>query len=395
MSQQSSGEKTEQPTPKKLRDSRKKGQVARSQEVVTTVSLMSAIAYIWFSWDATFTRLVGLMDQVASLHGQDFKISAYRAITFAFNESVLILLPLLGVVIVFGIAGNYFQFGNIFAFENLKMKLDKISPAQGFKKIFSMKQVVETLKSIVKIVFLSALLAYVIRDAISPFLKAVYCGVPCLSQVTASLLLTTLLYTALAFAIVALLDFIYQRHHHNKTLMMTKDEVKREYKESEGDPIVKGQRKQLAQELVMSEGVERTKQSTAVVVNPTHFAVAIDYKPEIAPLPMVVAKGRNLYAHELRTQAELAGVPIFRNVPMARSLYADTEIDAFVPDEWFAMIAEILAWVNQNRDTLYSEPLQHGVIDMESGDHRTGREDRPAKGKRKFPSFPDPSGRMD
>lgn len=376
MSQGSSGEKTEQPTPKKIRDARKKGQVARSQEVVTTISLISVIAYIWFSWDTTMERLVRMFDRVASLHGQDFQSSAFRAIGFMFSEGVAILLPMLVVAIVFGIAANYLQFGSIFAFENLKLKLEKINPAQGVKKIFSMKQIVETLKSILKIVFLTVLLFFVIRSAIEPFLNSIYCGLDCLSQSTSVLLSQTLLYTGLAFIIVAVIDFIYQRHQHTKSLMMSKDEIKREYKESEGDPQVKGQRKQLAQQLLMSDGIERTKKSTAVVVNPTHFAVAIDYKPEIAPLPFVVAKGRNLHAHELRAQAELAGVPVFRHVPLARSLFADTDIDAFVPDEWFSVVAEILAWVNQHKDTLYQEPSRNGVIDMDQGDHRRDKNGR-------------------
>lgn len=374
MSNQPSGEKTEQPTSKKERDARDKGQVARSQEVVTTVSLISVIVYIWLSWEATMARLVRLMDHVADLAVRDFRTSAYQGIEFAFNECVAILLPLLGVAIVAGIAANYLQFGSLFAFENLAPKGERVSPAQGLKRLFALKQLVETLKSILKIVFLSVLLFIVIRDAISPYMHAVWCGLPCLRDVTASLLLSTLAYTALAFIIVAVFDFAYQRYEHTKSLMMTKDEVKREYKESEGDPIVKGQRRQLAQEMTMGDGIEATKSATAVVVNPTHFTVVIDYKPEISPLPIVVAKGTNLHANQLRSQAELAGVPIFRNIPMARALYADTPVGAFVPDEWFAMIAEILVWVKQNRDTLYSEPLKHGVIDMDNGDHRAGHD---------------------
>jgi len=389
MSNQPSGEKTEKPTPKKFRDARKKGQVARSQEVVTTVSLVSVIAYLWLTWESTITRLTGLIDYTAELEKGDFHASVYRAILFAFNQCVIILLPLLGVVIVFGIAGNYLQFGSVFSYESIQPKLEKISPASGLKKIFSMKQVVETIKSTIKITFLSTLLFFVIQDAISPYMNAIYCGVPCLTKVTSSLLLTTFLYTALAFLVVAIFDFVYQRHHHYKSLMMTKQEVKREYKENEGDPVIKGKRKQVAQELVNTDGLQRTKDATALVVNPEHFAVAIDYKPDIAPLPMVVAKGCNLYAHELRAQAELAGVPIFRNVPLARSLYADTPIDAFVPEEWFGVVAEILAWVGQNRHTLYTAPLKHGVIDMESGDHRTGKAGDENRPQWDFPAFPD------
>ena len=362
--------KTEQPTPKKTRDAREKGQVARSQEVVTTISLMSVIAYIWLTWDITFTRLVGLMDQVAALHGVDFHSSAFQGIDIAFYEGSIILLPLLGVVIVSGFFANYIQFGSIFAFDNLMPKLEKISLAKGFKRIFSLKQVVEVLKSILKIVFLSVLLFFVIRDAITPYVNSIECGMVCMNGVTSSILLSTLLYTALAFVIVAVFDFMFQRSQHTKSLMMSKEEVKREYKESEGDPIIKGQRKQLAQEMVMSDGIERTKKSTALVVNPTHFAVAIDYRPDITPLPVVVAKGRNLYAAHLRAQAEESGVPIFRNVPLARSLYADTEVNEYVPDELFEAVAEILTWVSHNKHLLYQEKLEHGVLDMEMGDHK-------------------------
>ena len=129
-----------------------------------------------------------------------------------------------------------------------------------------------------------------------------------------------------------MLDFVYQRHSHTKSLMMSKEEVKREYKESEGDPIVKGARKQLANQLIMGDVKKQVPRSSAVVVNPTHLAVAIRYKEGQTPLPIIVAKGRDQVAYEIRTEAELAGVPIFRNVPLARQLFADCEVDDYVPD---------------------------------------------------------------
>ncbi|MEI2384477.1 type III secretion system export apparatus subunit SctU [Breoghania sp. JC706] len=384
MSGQSSGEKTEQPTPKKVRDARQKGQVARSQEVVTTVTLAAVIAYIWMMSRSIFDTLAGLIDQIAALHGQDFRTAAAQGIATAFHDSALIVLPILGVVIAAAIASNYLQFGSIFAFENIMPKLEKVNPAQGVKKIFSMKQLVETLKSIVKIVFLSVLLFYVVRGAISPYMNALGCGMPCLVQVTAGILKETLLFAGLAFVIVAGLDFMYQRHSHTKSLMMSKDEVKREYKESEGDPMVKGQRKQLAQELIMGDGVERARKSTAMVVNPTHFAVAIDYRPGVTPLPTVVAKGRNLHAHRLRAEAEQAGVPVFRHPPLARALYADTDIDAYIPDEWFGVVAEILTWVEANREHLYKAPSERGALDMEAGDHRAATASSAGEGASPF-----------
>ena len=224
----SSGEKTEQPTPKKERDARQKGQVARSQETVTTVSLAAAIAYLWATFDITLEHLRDLMDKMALLAVGDFRTNALNSISIAFRDGSLIVLPLLGVVIIAGFFANYMQFGSIFAMENIKPKLEKVNPGKGFKRIFSMKQVVETLKSILKIVFLSILLFFVIRAAIGPYINAVHCGLPCLNHVTGAILFSTLMFTALAFVIVAVADFIYQRKTHTKSLMMSKEEVKRE-----------------------------------------------------------------------------------------------------------------------------------------------------------------------
>lgn len=367
-----SGEKTELPTPKKERDARAKGQVARSQEVVTTVSLLAVIAYIWVAGPDINIRMVRLMDDMAALAVGDFRVNSYNGIAIAFWESVYIMAPILGVAIFSAIAANYMQFGSIFALENLMPKLEKISPAAGAKRIFAMKNLVENLKQVLKIIFLSIMLYFVVRDSIGPYLNSLTCGMTCLTNVTSYFLYKLFAYTAFAFIIVALADFAYQRHTHTKSLMMSKDEIKREYKESEGDPHIKGHRKQLAFELIMSDSGTAARKSTAVVVNPTHFAVCISYRPDQTPLPLVVAKGRNFHAHYLRTQAEQAGVPVFLNVQLARALYAGTPLDGYVPDELFEAVAEILAWVERNKDRLYQGPLDHGVIDMEAGDHRPG-----------------------
>ena len=348
MSANSTGEKTEQPTPKKERDARKKGQVARSQEVVTSASLMAAIAYIWITWDWTFDRLVLTIEEVAGLTHLEFIPAISLATEIILEHAFAILAPLLLVGIIVDIFANYLQFGTIFAAENVKMKHDNISPIKGFKRIFSMKQLFEVFKSIVKILFLSVLLFFVLRDAMGPYVKAVACGLPCLTDVTAKVIGLTLLWSALAFIIVAVLDFIFQRWQHTKSLMMSKEDVKREFKESEGDPIIKGQRKQLAQELAMSDGAERAKKSSAVVINPTHLAVAIKYDPKVDPLPIVFAKGRNINAHHIRGAAEAAGVPIFKNIPLARTLFSDVMIDEYVPNELFDAVAEILVWVSHN-----------------------------------------------
>ncbi len=364
------GEKTELPTPKKEREAREQGQVARSQEVVSAASLLAVIAYIWAAWGDINRRLIELIDVLPTLVGGDFTVSADKALSIVGSASVRIMAPILGITILVGIASNVLQFGFLFAMKALTPSLDKVSPASGFKRLFAMKQVVEILKSILKIVLLSVLLYWVLSNAIAPFANSVACGLPCQINLTSAVLLRTLLYSGLAFLVVALADFAYQKHTHTKGLMMSKDEVKREYKESEGDPHIKGKRKQIAQEMAMGDGGQAARKGTAVVVNPTHFAVVLHYDPDTLALPVVTAKGRNIQAAFLRQQAEEAGVPVFRNVALARALYAEAAVDDVVPDEWFDAVAEVLAWVARNRDLLYKTPLRHGAIDMDAGDHR-------------------------
>jgi type III secretion protein U len=230
------------------------------------------------------------------------------------------------------------------------------------------------LKSVAKIAFLSTLLYFVIRRAIGPYIMSLSCGLPCQTSITAAMLQELLLYSALAFVIVAALDFMYQRYSYTKGLMMSKEERKREYKESEGDPHVKSHRKKLAHELIMSDSGQRARTATAVVVNPTHVAIVLDYDAEKLKLPIVTAKGLGPHAHYLRAEAERAGVPVFRNISLARGLYASTGVEEIVPDEYFDAVAEVLVWVKNNRDLLYAGPLDHGVIDMDAGNHRASKE---------------------
>lgn len=365
-----SGEKTEPPSPKRVRDARAKGQVPRSQEVVTSISLFGTIAVIYALGSMIWANLVVLIDQVAALAAQRTETRLNEGLLLTYDVMSSVLLPILGVVVFLAVAANMIQFGVLFSFQSVQPKLEKISLVAGAKRIFSKKQLVELLKSIVKIVFLSFLLFFLIRDAIGPYVSAVTCGAECLGTVTESMLVRLMLISALAFAIVAGLDFMIQRHFHTKSLMMSKQEVKREYKESEGDPTVKGQRRAFAQELVMGDVRKQVRHSSAVVVNPTHLAVAIRYRKGDTPLPMVTAKGRGLQAVDMRTEAERAGVPIFHNVSLARYLFAETEPDQYVPDEVFDVVAEILSWVARHEGDLYRGTLTHGDIDMERGDHR-------------------------
>jgi type III secretion protein U len=361
------GEKTELPTPKKERDARQKGQVARSQEVVTTISMFGTIAVISAMGGTIWSRLTTLIDQIADIAARKEGVSLDEGLALSWSVGVDLTLPILGTVIFLGIAANMGQFGVLTSLQALEPKLERISVLAGFKRIFSAKQLVELLKSIIKIVFLTVLLYIVLGDAIGPFISAVSCGMECMSTVTTSVMNRVLFMTAIAFVIVAVADLFWQRHSHTKSLMMSKEEIKREYKESEGDPHVKGHRKQVAMEMVMGDAP--AKKASALVVNPTHIAIALRYKDGETPLPVVTGKGMGALAVDMRADAERAGVPIFHNIALARHLYADADINGFVPEDVFDVVAEILAWVARNEAVLYQGPLQHGDIDMLRGDH--------------------------
>lgn len=361
------GEKTELPTPKKERDARQKGQVARSQEVVTTISMFGTIAVISAMGGMIWSRLTTLIDQVAEIAARKEGVSLDEGLALSWAVGVDLTLPILGAVIFLAIAANMGQFGVLTSLQALEPKMERISVLAGFKRIFSAKQLVELLKSVIKIVFLTVLLYIVLGDAIGPFISAVSCGMECMSTVTTSVMNRVLFMTAIAFVIVAVADLFWQRHSHTKSLMMSKEEIKREYKESEGDPHVKGHRKQVAMEMVMGDAP--AKKASALVVNPTHIAIALRYKEGETPLPMVTGKGMGALAVDMRADAERAGVPIFHNIALARHLYADADINGFVPEDVFDVVAEILAWVARNEAALYHGPLQHGDIDMLRGDH--------------------------
>jgi type III secretion protein U len=358
------GEKTEQPTPKKLRDAREKGQVSKSQEVVISGTLFGLIAYVFVKSDDIVLRLMSSFT-LPSYRDGEFSSIAVNRTQELFSLVSDILLPVMALVIVLAIATNVMQFGFMISGDSIVPKLEKISPMAGFKRIFSMKHVVETLKNILKIIILSTLLYIVLKEQIFALLQSIHCGVGCIGHLTGSILATIFSYSAVAFFVIAGFDFMYQRHTHTKSLMMSKDEIKREYKESEGDPHIKGQRRQFAHELAMGDpGV--VKKSSAVVVNPTHYAVAILFDKERAPLPMAVAKGTDREAAIIREEAEKNGVPIFSHPPLARRLFADAPLYEPIPTEFFESLAEILVWIENNRSELYrGEPLNHGVIELQ------------------------------
>lgn len=349
-------EKTEQPTAKKIRDARKKGQVANSKDVTSTALLIIVFAYLGIRREAVLQTLGALIEVPAALYDEPF-IGAYqRIIAAGFSGFVQVVLPLLLLVVITGVAAHMLQFGLLLAFESVKPDLNKLNPISKLKQMFSMKNLVEFLKSAFKIIFLGILLYFVIRNALDPLLKTPFMNLEDLMDVMPSIMKTFVCNVIFAYIVVAFIDFVFQRRNHLKQLMMTKDEVKREFKEQEGDPTIKGKRKQMHRELLQGGPAVRTKRASAVIVNPTHYAVAIYYNRLVTKLPLVLAKGIDFQAQLMKQTACRYDIPILEDVPLAHALYDLADEGGYIPHELIEPIAHVIRWLQENKNKAEKAP---------------------------------------
>ncbi|MDG9672325.1 type III secretion system export apparatus subunit SctU [Hahella sp. CR1] len=338
-------EKTEKPTPKKLRDARKKGQVAHSKELVSTAMMIAMYGLLFASGYGLVEALQSLIDLPPRFYGQPFREALQAVLNGVFEKSLDILLPFILLVIVTAVVANVGHVGPLFAMESIKFDLKKIDPVEGVKKLFSIRSLVELLKSIVKILFLSILIYWVITANLNDISKLPHCGSDCVMPFIGHLMLQLAMVSMFAFVIVAVLDFLYQKHEHQKQLRMTKDEVKREYKDAEGNPEVIGQRKQIHREMLEGGMISQIKKASVIVTNPTHIAIGIYYDGDKRSLPTVILKAKNTTAQRVKKIAAKEGIPIMENIPLARALYAQAELENYIPSELIEPVAEVLKWV--------------------------------------------------
>ncbi|UYM15219.1 type III secretion system export apparatus subunit SctU [Endozoicomonas euniceicola] len=351
-----SAEKTEQPTPKKLRDAREKGQVAKSKEVSGTFGFLLVIATLWFMSDDYINTIQEMVILPSTVYNETFE-EAFKIVTMGIlTKSIELLIPLVGVTLLGAIIGNVMQFGFLLAGESIKPDIKKISPIGGFKKIFAMKNLMEFFKSVIKIIFLSIVVYYVIKGSLGDMVNMPYCGSSCILPITGILLKKLLLYAIAAFIVIAVLDFMFEKQQFTKQNKMSKDEVKREHKESEGSPEIKGKRKEIHQEILNE--AENTKKSDVVIKNPTHLAIGLHYSQDKTPLPVVTVKGRGGRARFIIKIAEKEGIPILENVPLAHALF-DTDIASYIPSELIEPVAEVFRWVEDLKEQeKYNQPDQ-------------------------------------
>ena len=343
-----SGEKTEMPTPKKLRDARNKGQVCSSKDIVSTALLILGFCLCAVFGIVLVDDFADLMSYIAAIINEP-SLSAPReagklAILMICKHSFIFVL----CAAVVGIAANAVQIGFIFTFEPLKPDMNKLNPVEGAKKIFAKKNLFEFLKNIVKVVFLGYLVWKIIWVAVPELLTMCYGTIddvfPCISLMLKRLAC----YTAFGYIVIAVVDRLFQGRDYTKQMMMTKDEVKREYKEMEGSSEVKQAQRQFRDEILNGpEPVKATREADVVVTNPTHLAIGIRYRAEEAPLPKIVVAGADLIAKVIRETALEEGIPIMEDISLARRLYSLGKVEDYIPPELIEPVAEVLKWVKQ------------------------------------------------
>ena len=340
-------EKTEQPTAKKLRDTRKKGDVAYSKDFTKTVLVLAIFGYLIAS-AASNVELLGQMILLpTTVMKMGFADAAEVVLTELTKAAMRLVLPIVGIVLILGIMTDALQVGFLVAFEKLKPSAKKLNVLANLKNIFSKKNLVEFLKSAIKISFLATLLWILIGDALPALIEIPMAGMAGLGELLGLLIKTMFVYIGVAYTIIAAADFLWQRFHYRKGLMMSKDEVKREYKEMEGDPYIKQKRKHLQMEMAQESAVSSAKKATVLVTNPTHLAVALFYDAEETPLPVVLATGEGMLAERMKRAAIEAGVPVMQNIPLAHALMEQATPGQFIPSELVEPVAELLRLLQQ------------------------------------------------
>ncbi|MDR3117388.1 MAG: type III secretion system export apparatus subunit SctU [Puniceicoccales bacterium] len=348
---ESSEEKTEMPTPKRLRDAKKKGQVAYSKDFTSTILLVGIFAYIGLRWRPLVQELKNLIIFPAQFFSAPFGQGLSEVLNGCFWEVIFLLLPLLGIVAAFAIAAGFIQVGAVFSAEPIKPDLKKLNPIAKFKQIFSKKNFFEFLKSLLKVIFLGILIYRLIKSELGTLILLPYTGITGLMAVMGPIMKRFAYIVIFAYVVVAIIDIFFQRRDFTKKLMMSKSEIKREYKEMEGSPEIKGRRRQLHQELMNESPAQRTKRANALITNPTHLAIAIFYDDAIAPLPVVLAKGEGAMAEDMIDIARFLGIPIMRNIPLAHALMDAAAVMEFIPSVLLEAVAEVLRWVHELKES--------------------------------------------
>lgn len=348
-------QKTEEPTAKKLQEARNKGQVAMSREVNNWVMLLVGTILI-----AALGRQVlgGIKETLAFYIGQAHQIpSAPGGVAFALSEGFWHILAVLAtpliILMLAAFFGPFIQIGPLFSAESIKPDLSKISPIKGFSRLFSKRSLVEFAKGVAKIVVVGAVGAIILAPYFGNIEHLINLPPVIFLHEMQSLIVRMMIGVLVVLTVIAAIDLIFQRMEHYKNMRMTKQELKDEYKQTEGDPHIKAKLRQLRSERARRRMMQAVPQADVVITNPTHYSIALQYDPDEMEAPKCVAKGMDALALRIREVAQAHDVILYENKPLAQALYKVVDIDEMIPFEHFKAVAEVISYVFKAKGKLH------------------------------------------
>ena len=352
MAENSTQDRTEEPTAKRREEARKQGQVVKSAELNSVVLLSGGVLALYFLAVSLVDKIIRFTTQVYRTSSQTLlnPITVKDLTENGLNIITDIVSPILLLLLILGIVVNLVQVGVSFSIEPIKPKISKINIFKGFKKIISPKSLVELIKSIIKMSIVGTICFYIIKNQLPIYTALAHSPVHEILSFVGQNMFKIFMLVSLAMIFPAIADFAYNKYEHEKNLKMTKEEVKDERKQSEGNPKVKSKIRSLQMQASRRRMMQAVPDATVVVTNPTHLAIAIKYKIGWeGKAPLVLAKGQRKTAQRIKEIAREHGIPVVEDKPLARALYSIVEIGMEIPNLFFQAVAEILAKVFQNQ----------------------------------------------
>lgn len=343
------GEKTEQATSKKKDDARKKGQIPFSKDLNMAVTFLVALVSINALGKYMLANFVNDYTYFANFPVRTDDVFNPTDISTLLGKMIIDILlisaPVMLIMMVIGVLVNYLQVGFVFTNETIKFKLDKLNPINGMKQIFSIRSLVELAKNLIKIAILTAVAFSYLKDKLGLITELMGMSALQIGAILWNITFNLSLRIALILLLIGLIDLGYKIWQNNKDLMMSKQEVKEEYKQMEGNPQIKAKIREKQRQMAMSRMMQDVPKADVIITNPTHFAVAVKYEQGKFDAPYVVAKGQDLIAKQIRKVADEHQIPIVENKPLARELYASVKIGRAIPEHLYHAVAEVLAFV--------------------------------------------------
>ena len=351
MAEKPAGEKTEKPTQRRITKAREEGRIAQSMELPAAFTLIALLVSFALAGSKLFQWFEDLIREGLSCNVNLFT-SGNSFVAF-FNEKLGAMLwitcPFLLAVIIGGVVASLIVGGMTFTMKPLKWKTEELSVIKGFQRLFSMSSIVKLLTAVAKIVLICVIVVFYLRKRIDLIAGFQWLSTGELVISIWKFLLGALVRICIALLVIAVVEAIYQKWKYNKGLKMTKQEVKEEHKSQEGSPEVKSKIRQIQMQMASRRMLRDVPEASVVIVNPTHYAVAIKYDPKRTAAPVVVAKGADNMCEKIKEIARAHGVPIIRRAPLARTLYSSVDVGKFIPENMFVAVAEVLAMIHRLR----------------------------------------------